>query len=287
MASANEHDKEISGNPVIDCHAHIFTSDMPACVGAWTVPDYAFTGDDLLARMDAHGIHFAILSGLSISGEYNDYMIRALRRHNRLRGTAIVNPQADLYALEHMQADGITGIRLQLARRSTLPDFSSDEYRLLLRRLRDLDWHVQLAIEGPQLRPVLEPLMEAGVKVVIDHFGHPDPEGPLACDGFACMLEAIDTGRCWVKMSAGFRLPGTTAWQDDPDGNLDDIADLVAAELLRRVGTDRLLWGSDAPFVGYENRVTFESVLASYRRWLPDPAKRAEICRTGLKLYFS
>ena len=58
-------------------------------------------------------------------------------------------------------------------------------------------------------------------------------------------------------------------------------------DLVARVGTDRLLWGSDAPFVGYEKRVTYDRVLASWYRWLPDPRLRAEIDRTALDLYFS
>ena len=276
----------VAGNPLVDCHAHIFGADMPVSRHAWTVPDYAFSAEDLLDQLDRHGIHFAVLSGLSISGEYNDYMIRALRRHKRLRGTAIVRPGADLYMLERMQADGIVGIRLQLARSPKLPDFADDGWRMLLRRVRDLGWHVHVAIEGPHLRQVLEPLLESGVRIAIDHFGHPDPADPVACDGFAAMLEAVDRGNCWIKLSGGFRLPGTAAWQD-PDGDLESMAQLVAGELLARVGTERLLWGSDAPFVGYEKRLTYADVLASYRSWLPDAGKRAEICRSALKFYFS
>ncbi len=277
----------IAGSLIIDCHAHVFDAHMPTSPDAWTVPDYAFTVEDLLGTLNAHGVHFAVLSGLSISGGYNDYMIRALRQHKRLKGTAIVDPQTDLYTLERMQADGIVGVRLQLARQQTLPDFKSADCQLLIRRMRDLDWHAQIAVEGHNLRQVIDPLLDAGVKVVIDHFGHPEPEDPLGCDGFDAMLAAVDTGLCWIKMSAGFRLPGTAAWREDPDGDLESVAATVAAELLRRVGTDRLLWGSDAPFVGYESRVTYDQVLASYARWLPDPEKRAEICRTGLQLYFN
>ncbi|MXO67108.1 amidohydrolase family protein [Altericroceibacterium endophyticum] len=277
----------IGGNPIIDCHAHIFAAEMPVKADAWTVPDYGFTVDDLLAQLDRYGVHFAVLSGLSISGEYNDYMIRQLRRHKRLRGTAIVNPASDLYTLERMRDDGIVGVRLQLARCDQLPDFTQDDFRLFLRRLRDLGWHVQLAIEGAHLRGVLEQLLPSGVDIVIDHFGHPDPENPLECDGYGAMMEALDTGRCWIKLSAGFRLPGTAAWQDDPDGDVERLAAFVAEDILRRAGTDRLLWGSDAPFVGYESRLTYAQVLASFHDWVPDPMRRAEICRTGLKFYFS
>ncbi len=275
------------GNPLVDCHAHIFMPDMPVARDAWIQPDYAFTAEDLLAQMDRHGVHFALISGLSIIGYYNDYMIGALRRYRRLRGTAIVPPNVDRYTLERMQADGIVGIRLQLARREQVPDFRCDEYRLLLRRVRDLGWHVHVAIEGRQLRPVLDALLESGVDIVIDHFGHPDPERQLACDGFQAMLAAVDKGRVWIKLSGGFRLPGTAAWRDDPDGDLETMAQTIAKELAAEVGTDRLLWGSDAPFVGYEKRIGYGDVLASYRRWIPDPARRAEIDRTALGLYFS
>jgi len=273
--------------PVVDSHAHIFLKDMPISREAWTQIDYDFTAEDLIALLDEYGVHFGVISGISISGLYNDYMLRALRKQRRLRGTAIVRPNVDFYTLERMSQEGIVGIRLQLARQESLPDFRSDEYRTLFRRVRDLDWHVHIAIEGPSLRPVIEPLMEAGVKTVIDHMGHPDPQDPLACDGLRVMMEAVDAGNTWVKLSGGFRLPGTDAWRSDPDGDLDEIAALVAGELLSRVGPDRLLWGSDAPFVGYERRVSYARVLESFHKWVPDAATRANISRTALKLYFS
>jgi len=273
--------------PRVDCHAHVFDAAMPARPNAWTVPDYEFSAAHLLAQLDQHGIDKAVLSGLSISGEYNDYMIRALRRHPRLRGTAIVAAPSDMYTLERMQADGIVGIRLQLARSHELPDLDGFDYRVLLRRVRDLGWHVQLAIEGARLPGVLDALLAAQVDVVIDHFGHPDPADPLGCAGFHAMLAAVDTGRCWIKLSGGFRLAGTAAWRDDPDGDLDAVAQTVAAELVDKVGTDRLLWGSDAPYVGYEDRLSYARVLDTYRTWVPDAAKRAEISQTAMKLYFS
>lgn len=277
---------ERADGPAIDCHAHVFARDMPYAADAWTRPDYAFTADDLLAQMDRHGVRLAVISGLSIVGCYNDYTLAQLRAHQRLRGTVIVPPSADMAMLEQMRGDGVVGIRLQLARSARLPDLAGAEYRGLLHRVRDLGWHVHIAIEGQRLRPMLAPLLDSGVDVVIDHFGHPDPEDPLHCDGFHAMLDAVQGGRCWIKLAAGFRLPGPEAWRDDPDGDLETLAATVAAELLARVGPDRLLWGSDAPFVGYEARVTYADVLASYRRWVPDAATRAAIDRTAMALYF-
>ncbi|MEI9852147.1 MAG: amidohydrolase family protein [Sphingomonas sp.] len=273
--------------PIVDCHAHIFLDDMPVSRNAWTQTDYAFTARDLLATLDRHGVHFGVISGLSIAGYYNDYMISELRRHPRLRGTAIVAPGTDRYVLERMRADGVVGIRLQLARLTSLPDFRDDDHRLLFRRVRDLGWHVHVAIEGESLRPVLDALNDTGVDIVVDHFGHPDPADPLGCDGMAAMLESVDIGRTWIKLSAGFRLAGTSAWKGESDADADAIAAQVAARLLEKVGADRLLWGSDCPFVGYEGRVSYARALESFREWVPDPATRAEISRTALRLYFA
>ncbi|OJY71195.1 MAG: amidohydrolase [Sphingobium sp. 66-54] len=273
--------------PLIDAHVHTFRADMPVMPDAWTRLDYAFPTDSLIALLDAHGVRHAVVSGLSIAGTYNDYTLAAVRAHKRLRGTVIVDPAAEPEALKRMRDAGIVGMRLQLARHATLPDVRSDPYRQLLHRARDLGWHVHVAIEGPRLPPLLDALLESGINIVIDHFGHPDPADPLNCAGYRAMIAAVDSGRVWIKLAAGFRLPGTEAWRDDPEGDLDMLADQVAADLLARVGSQRLLWGSDAPFVGYERRVSYARVLESYRRWVPDPAVRAEIDRTAIALYFA
>ena len=271
--------------PLVDAHVHVFRADMPVAKDAWTRLDYEFTAEQLIEMLDEHGVRHAVVSGLSITGTYNDYVIATVRAHRRLRGTVILDPRIDLYTLEKMKADGIVGVRLQLARMADLPDFCSDDWRRLLARVRDLDWHVHVAIEGPRFPPVLEALLESGAKIVVDHFGHPDPADPLGCAGYQAMTAAVQTGRVWIKLAAGFRMAGTEAYKDLAS-DLDAVADLVAADLIARVGTDRLLWGSDAPFVGYERRVDYDRVLESWYRWLPDPRLRAEIDRTALDLYF-
>ncbi|MBO9670595.1 MAG: amidohydrolase family protein [Sphingobium sp.] len=272
--------------PLVDAHVHVFRADMPVAKGAWTQLDYQFTAQQLIEMLDEHGVRHAVVSGLSITGTYNDYVIATVRSHKRLRGTAILDPRTDLYTLEKMKADGIVGVRLQLARMADLPDFRSDDWRRLLARVRDLDWHVHVALEGPRFPPVLDMLLESGAKIVVDHFGHPDPADPLGCAGYKAMTEAVQTGRVWIKLAAGFRMAGTEAYKD-PTSDLDAVADRIAADLIARVGTDRLLWGSDAPFVGYERRVDYDRVLASWYRWMPDARIRAEIDRTALDLYFT
>ena len=67
--------------------------------------------------------------------------------------TAIVRPTIDPYALERMNADGFVGIRFHWRYLERTPDLTTPEYQLLLRRIRDLDWHVHLHDNSDRLPP--------------------------------------------------------------------------------------------------------------------------------------
>jgi predicted TIM-barrel fold metal-dependent hydrolase len=156
----------------------------------------------------------------------------------------------------------------------TLPDLKSWGYRKLLRRLRDLDWHVHLHLDGPRLPLVLPSLEESGVKLVIDHIGRPDPRSGVESEGFKALIRSVEKGRTWVKMSGAYRL--------------GENASDCARELYRRVGADRLMWASDCPFVGGENDVTYERTIEWLRDTVDDPADQRKIFgENALAFYFS
>lgn len=280
-------DQGAADAPIVDCHAHIFQADLPLSDRAWNRPSYGFSARQYLDLLDAHGVHFGIVAGISISGYYNDYMIEELRVNPRLRGTAILPPTTDRYTLDRMKADGVVGVRLQLARSTELPDLSTEDYRLFLHRVADLDWHVHVAVEGDRLEPVIAQLEASGVKIVIDHFGHPDPALAENCPGFAVTLRSVQKGRTWVKMSGDYRLHDLMGEGAPIEPNGEALANRVAPILLAEIGPERLLWGSDAPFVGHEDRTSFDAALAALERWVPDADQRRTLSRTALKLYFS
>jgi predicted TIM-barrel fold metal-dependent hydrolase len=278
---------EVFDAPIVDCHAHIFTPDMPLANAAWMRPDYAFTAEDYLRVLDAHGVHFGVIAGISIYGSYNDYMIEQLRRYPRLRGTVNIEPTTDRYTLDRMKADGVVGVRLQLSRRKELPDFADESWRLLLRRVADLNWHVHLAVEGPLLSGVLPKLEASGVRIVLDHFGHPDPARGLEDEGFRALLRSVEKGRTWVKLSAGYRLTWQGQGNGTPDPRAIALAQTAATKLVEVAGPERLLWGSDCPFVGHESSLSYQGALDSFREWVPSAQTRRRMSDTALKLYFS
>jgi predicted TIM-barrel fold metal-dependent hydrolase len=279
--------EEADDAPLVDAHAHIFTPDMPLADSAWMRPEHGFTAEEYLQVLDTHGVRFGVIAGISIYGTYNDYMIRQLRRQPRLRGTVNIDPATDLYTLERMKADGVVGVRLQLSRRRELPDLSGEVYRRLLRRVADLDWHVHLAVEGRLLPSILPALEASGARVVLDHFGHPDPEQGLHGDGFRALLHSVDKGRTWVKLSAGYRLTWLGQRHEPPDPAAMELAQAAAAMLVEKAGPDRLLWGSDCPFVGHEKSLGFADALAHFRAWVPSVRVRRSISETARRFYFS
>ncbi|GAY24582.1 amidohydrolase family protein [Sphingobium fuliginis] len=265
---------QMSAEVRVDTHAHIWGPAMPFWSRAWKRPDYAYTVETYLDTLDASGVDFAVIAAASLFGTYNDYVIRALRQHRRLRGTVIVDPEIGMYDLECMRRDGVVGVRLQLFH-TDLPDFAADGYNRLFHRLRDMDMHVHVNVEAHRLPSVLDGLRPSGVKVVIDHFGWPDAEKGLDCPGFQAAVRACQDGMAWVKLSGGFRRPD------------QDIARLFAQAYVERVGTERLFWGSDAPFVGAEGTVTHRQTLDQLGYWLPDAAVRAAIHRSAHDFYFA
>lgn len=286
-AAASPDEPSLDDAPIVDAHAHIWTRDMPLGANAWHEPEYAYSAEDYLRTLDEHGVHFGVIAGISIYGYYNDYMLEQLRKYKRLRGTVNIPPSTDRYVLERMKADGVVGVRLQLTRRKQLPDLASEDYRLMFRRIADLDWHVHVVVEG-QLWPEILPKLEStGAKLVIDHFGHPDPERVENCPGFEAVLRSVEKGRTWVKLSAGYRLTWPAVGQPTRDPRAVDMARRLARRLLEEAGPERLVWGSDCPFVGFESAVTYRDTLKDLITWVPDPVVRRKISATALKLYFS
>jgi predicted TIM-barrel fold metal-dependent hydrolase len=265
---------EASPVPLVDSHAHVWTKGMPLVANPRHRPDYEFTVEQYLSELDAHGIRFGVITGASIFGTYNDYTIAAVRAHKRLRGTVLLDPSTDRETMEHMNEAGIVGVRLPWISLSTIPEIDSEEYRGLLRRMADLNWHIHLHVGLGRLPAMLPHIEASGVRVVVDHFGYPDPKPGVDCPGFQAVLRSIDTGRTWVKLSASYRVGR-------------EAAKIYARELLKVAGPERLVWGSDAPYAGFESTTTYQQTLDDFVDWVPDPAARHVIGSvTPMELYF-
>ncbi len=264
---------EVADPPIIDTHCHVFTQSMPLTDTAWTRPGYDYPVETYLADLDAHGVAFGVVTAASLFGDYNDYTLRCLDAHDRLRATVMLDPATGATELADLRRRGVRGVRFQIAMSDALPDLSSYGFRRFVRRLADADLHLELNLSGPQLAKMLPALQDQGVKIVIDHFALLRSEGEMEGEGFVAAMKSIENGRTWIKLSAGFRLPPAAIAR-------------YAARLLQVAGPERLLWGSDAPYVGCEDRMTYAAALQMFYDIVPDERTRREISDSGLRLYF-
>ena len=258
----------VAATPVtaVDCHAHVMRRDLPLASERHSAPKRDVSVEEYIGVLDAFGISHGVLTAPSFYGPNNDLLLAALDANPaRLRGTVIVDPHAiDADALAAMEKRGARGIRLNWVRRDALPDVSEAAYRRLFEMVRDLDWHVELYLEGPKLAQVLPVVRDSGADVVLDHFGSPDPALGVDDLGFQAALDGVRAGDTWVKLSAPYRLGGA-----DPQRYVDALLDAG--------GPDQLLWASDWPFVSYEETITYAMCVHWLSEWIPDEATRLTI----------
>lgn len=247
---------------------------MKLAPDAWAHPAHEAPLEDYLAELKTVGIDRAVLAAASVYGTNNEYSLEATSAHPALRTTVIVDPETPREELAKLGERGAVGIRLQWRSTPELPDLRSAPYRSLFTAIADLGWHVQLHDNGRRLAPAIAEIEQYGMKLVIDHFARPSVEDGASCAGFRAALAAVQRGNSWIKMSGGFRI--------GPESLVAELADI----LVREAGPERLLWGSDWPFVGHESTVTYASTLEQFERIVPEPAIRDRIHASAASLYF-
>jgi predicted TIM-barrel fold metal-dependent hydrolase len=237
----------------IDSHAHVFERGLPLAQHRRYAPAYDAPLDAYLAQLDAHGISRGVLVQPSFLGTDCTYLLAALRRAPaRLRGVAVIDAACNAEDLAAMSRAGVVGIRLNLI---GLPD-APLEQRVTpetLALIHELGWHVEIHAEAARLEPIVAPLLERGLNVVIDHFGRPDPALGLRDEGFLRLVEMGKTQQVWVKVSAAYR-----NWHLE-------LGEHVAHEAVQRLKETftaaRMMWGSDWPHTQFETSQSFGPML--------------------------
>ncbi|HXP96122.1 MAG TPA: amidohydrolase family protein [Telmatospirillum sp.] len=251
----------------IDCHAHVFLTDLPLVGDRRYAPAYDASIAQYLAMLDDNGMSRGVLVQPSFLGTDNRYLLAALGvAPERLRGIAVVSPDIALAELRLLADQGVVGIRLNLIGKAD-PLFDDRHWRDHLSRIADLGWQIEVQAEAFRLPALLPPLLAFGCDVVIDHFGKPDPALGVDDPGFRYLLSAGNSRRVWVKLSAAYR-----------NGAGGGKIALAAIPLLKDgLGLDRLVWGSDWPHTQFEDAMTPSAARQMLSIWLPDPVERTVI----------
>ncbi len=262
----------------IDTHAHVFHQGLALADTRRHTPDYDAPLAEYLALLDAHGLSHGVLVQPSFLGTDNSFMVQALRAAPaRLRGVAVVAPDVSDAELQGLAAAGVVGIRLNLIGLE-LPALDTPAWQSLLARVNALGWHVEAHLQAARLPDLLPALLAAGCRVVVDHFGRPDPALGVSDAGFQYLLRQAGNGRVWVKLSAPYR--NWTAPACAASGRL------AAQQLLDAYTPERLMWGSDWPHTEHRHLASYPAATQWLDDWIDDPAQRRTLLAdTPLRLF--
>ena len=119
------------------------------------------------------------------------------------------------------------------------------------------------------MHEAITPLIAANCRIVVDHFGRPDPVLGLQDPGFAYLLSPARYNRLWVKLSAPYRL-----WPVENTAAQDREA---TRQLLSAFPATRLMWGSDWPHTEHRDEANYLSAHNALHEWVADAAVRHTI----------
>lgn len=258
----------------VDCHAHVLKKNVPLVAERHSAPARDCDVHEYLKLLDTHGVTYGLLTAPSFYGANNEVLLNALKvAQGRLRGTAIVEPSISEAELTEMKVAGICGLRLNWIRREKLPDITSAEYTALLAKARNVGLHIEVYLEGKKLAPVLQTINRSGAQAVVDHFGHPRGPNSAQSEGFIALLDAMDQGNTWVKLSAPYRLRETAPVE-------------LLEKILKYGNGERAVWATDWPWVGFESKVAYDQCINWLFDWISDEKIRNTVLvNTPQKLF--
>ena len=229
-----------------DCHAHVFGpyADFPlAAERSYTPPE---------APPGAHAQHLAglglahgVLVHPSAYGVDHRLVLETLAARPNLRGVLVANP-GTLPTLQGLRERGVRALRFS-ARGGAASNFagsaSFEELQAMAPALADAGLHAELWTDRHMLASLAAPIRALPVPVVIDHMGGFDVHAGVDEPGFRVLLELLAEGRVWVKLCAYrnlLALPERGAWAQ---------ALRPFQQALQQANAERLVWGSDWPFL--------------------------------------
>lgn len=190
----------------------------------------------------------------------------------RLRGVAVADADTGEERLQALFDGGVRGLRFVEMRAPTGAPYAGsvgvDQLLRMAPAMRRIGLHAQLWAPIDDYPRLLPQLRAAGIDAVLDHMACVKPERGVADPAFQAVLAALREGGVWVKLTlcrVSTQAPGY------PD--LRPFHDALLA-----ANPDRLLWGSDWPYVRMgAQSPDVGALLDLFHAWVPDEATRRRI----------
>ena len=254
-----------------DCHIHIYDDAYPLAPTATFKPPHAPV-DAYRRVQQALGLQRAVVVQPTGYGFDHTVLLKALQQMgDDARGVVVLPPEQQTEAtLQALHQQGVRGIRFMLLAAGQL---GWDTLEATAARIAPLGWHINLQLDGRELAQHLAVLQHLPCRLVIDHTGK--FLEPVAIDhpGFQALLQLLDGGNCWVKLSA----PYETSKTGGPD--YADVS-LLARTLAQRY-PERCLWASNWPHPNRNPVPSDAEMLDLLSAWTDSATVREQILVTN------
>jgi len=262
------------GRGSCDTHNHVFGPferfplDFP--------PDYPIPLAPIqkyLQMLDSVGLDRGVLIQPSQQDCSMYILLDALRiGGDRLRGVGAARAGITEQRLQEVVAAGVVGLRFVEARAPDgKPRAGSVGFKAipeLASRMKALDLSINIWGKLPDIISGMDAILAPELPVVFEHMGMLDIGAGIQGRDFQTLLSLLKEGRIWVKLSV-CRCSAAAP----------DYADLRPfADLLVEANPDRLLWGSDWPFIRMQGVEPDVGNLADlFHVWINDPLIQRKI----------
>jgi D-galactarolactone isomerase len=249
-----------------DCHMHVYEDRVPLAPTATFKPPHA-PASAYRQVQAALGLSRVVLVQPSGYAFDNSLLLSAMAELGPgTRGVAVVGPSVTDAELERLTRAGVRGIRYFMLKGGVLP---WDTLELMAARVKGFGWHVQLQLDGRDLPKHIDVVRRLPGQLVIDHNGKFLEPVPITDPSFLMLLRLLDSGRCWIKLSA----PYETSKVGGP--GYEDVSRMARA--FARVNPERCLWASNWPHPNTYPQPSSAAMLDLLLGWVDDEATRNRI----------
>lgn len=250
-----------------DTHMHFYDAAMPAAPGTF-LPG-TFSVEDYREVQKRLGLERVIVVQANAYADDSRVMLEAMRKIGKnAKGVAVVRAGVAEAELERLTKAGVCAVRIMTLHGGTL---GFDVMDAVMARVHPFGWHANLQLDGRELPKYEAQIRRLPGKFVVDHTGKfLEPVSPDSRE-FRSLLNLVDTGRCWVKLSAPYETSKTGAPKYEDVGRL--------AEALVRQAPERMLWASNWPHPSARKPAPpdDEALLDLLADWAPDEATQKKI----------
>lgn len=251
-----------------DTHMHIYDLAVPSLPGGPLVPG-TFTVPMYRALQHRLGLERVIVVQPNAYQDDNRVTLAAIAELGAgAKGVGVVKAAATDAEIDRLTRGGIVAQRIMNLPGGAVGFAQMDE---VMARVHPFGWHANIQLDGRELPRFAAQIERLPGRFVIDHNGkYLEPVAPDHA-AFKALLRLLDTGRCWVKLSAPYETSKTGAPRYEDVGRL--------ARALVAHAPERMLWASNWPHPSApkDARPDDADLLDLLLDWAGDAATRRRI----------